>query len=97
MPSSTCQAPACTRHRQFYRNASDSAVDLDHDGHAVRRNATRRDQVNIAFGTGEVTGEFVRDTVCLTPGAVVNPRKDCTELRVILASEMTKAGRKIAG
>ena len=53
VPSSTCQAPACTRHRQFYRNESDSAVDLDHDGNAVRKNATRRDQVNIAFGTGE--------------------------------------------
>ena len=34
-------------------NASDSAVDLDHDGNRVKKNATRRDQVNIAFGTGE--------------------------------------------
>jgi len=90
VPSATCLSPACTRHRQFYRNASDSAVDLDHDGNPVKKNATRRDQVNIAFGTGEVTGEFVRETVCLTPGAIHTPRKDCTELRVILASEMTK-------
>ena len=90
VPSATCLSPACTRHRQFYRNASDSAVDLDHDGNPVKKNATRRDQVNIAFGTGEVTGEFVRETVCLTPGAIHAPRKDCTELRVILASEMTK-------
>ena len=43
-----------TRHRQFYRNMSDSAIDLDHDGNPVKKNATRRDQVNIAFGTGEV-------------------------------------------
>jgi len=90
VPSATCLSPACTRHRQFYRNESDSAVDLDHDGNPVKKNATRRDQVNIAFGTGEVTGEFVRETVCLTPGAIHAPRKDCTELRVILASEMTK-------
>lgn len=34
-------------------NESDSAVDLDHDGNPVKKNATRRDQVNIAFGTGE--------------------------------------------
>lgn len=33
---------------------SDSAIDLDHDGNPVKKNATRRDQVNIAFGTGEV-------------------------------------------
>lgn len=90
VPSATCLSPACTRHRQFYRNMSDSAIDLDHDGNPVKKNATRRDQVNIAFGTGEVTGEFVRETVCLTPGAMETPRKDCTELRVILASEMTK-------
>lgn len=37
-------------------NASDSAVDLDHDGNPVQKNATRRDQVNIAFGTGEAGG-----------------------------------------
>eukprot|EP00434_Breviolum_minutum_P027440 symbB.v1.2.024260.t1/scaffold2277.1/size96038/3 len=97
VPSATCLSPACTRHRQFYRNASDSAVDLDHDGNPVKKNATRRDQVNIAFGTGEVTGEFVRETVCLTPGAIHAPRKDCTELRVILASEMTKEGLKLLG
>lgn len=90
VPSATCLSPACTRHRQFYRNMSDSAIDLDHDGNPVKKNTTRRDQVNIAFGTGEVTGEFVRETVCLTPGAMETPRKDCTELRVILASEMTK-------
>lgn len=35
-------------------NMSDSAIDLDHDGNPVKKNATRRDQVNIAFGTGEV-------------------------------------------
>jgi hypothetical protein len=33
---------------------SDSAIDLDHDGNPVKKNTTRRDQVNIAFGTGEV-------------------------------------------
>ena len=38
-------------------NASDSATDLDHDGNPVKKNATRRDQVNIAFGTGEAVRE----------------------------------------
>ncbi|CAJ1352513.1 unnamed protein product [Effrenium voratum] len=88
VPSATCRSETCARHHRFFRNASDSAVDLDHDGNPVKKNATRRDQVNIAFGTGEVTGEFVRDTVCLSPNTA--SRKDCTELRVILASEMTQ-------
>lgn len=99
VPSATCNTETCTRHRRFYRNESGTAVDIDHDGNPVKKNSTRRDQVNIAFGTGEVTGEFVRETVCLSPhepspstevAPLGSAGKDCTELRVILASEMTK-------
>eukprot|EP00931_Biecheleriopsis_adriatica_P031085 TRINITY_DN1825_c0_g1_i5.p1 TRINITY_DN1825_c0_g1~~TRINITY_DN1825_c0_g1_i5.p1 ORF type:complete len:450 (+),score=83.52 TRINITY_DN1825_c0_g1_i5:99-1448(+) len=100
VPSGNCHTETCTRHRRFFRNQSGTAVDIDHDGNPVQKNATRRDQVNIAFGTGEVTGEFVREQVCLSPrtpsagNELVVPgkdtRQDCTELRVILASEMTK-------
>mmetsp|Transcript_3432 Transcript_3432/g.6018 ORF Transcript_3432/g.6018 Transcript_3432/m.6018 type:complete len:442 (-) Transcript_3432:31-1356(-) len=94
VPSATCHTETCMRHRRFFRNESGTAIDIDHDGNPVKKNSTRRDQVNIAFGTGEVTGEFVRETVCLSPPstevALMGAGKDCTELRVILASEMTK-------
>lgn len=99
VPSGKCNTETCMRHRRYARNDSATAVDIDHDGQPIKKNATRRDQVNIAFGTGEVTGEFVRETVCLAPHADVSENalvapgqreKDCTELRVILASEMTK-------
>merc|ERR1719330_74611 len=65
LPSARCTTETCLKHSRFNRTKSVTAVDLDHDGHAVAPNAKVRDQVNIAYGTGEVTGEFVRETVCL--------------------------------
>lgn len=87
LPSMACRSPTCVRHRRFDKEASPSAVLINHKGLAVRPNATERDQVEVAFGTGEVSGEFVRETVCLGDAPSKN---DCTEVRVILASEMTQ-------
>lgn len=92
LPSATCETDTCMRHRRFDRRASSSAVDIDHEGAKVRADATERDQVAIAYGTGEVVGEFVRETVCLTErtGDVdMAQSPDCTVVRVILATEMT--------
>jgi len=53
-----------------------------------------RDQVAISFGTGEVTGEFISETVCLTEQ--FGDRQgddfpaDCAKARVILADQMTE-------
>jgi len=53
-----------------------------------------RDQVAISFGTGEVTGEFISETVCLTEqfGDLQgdNSPADCAKARVILADQMTE-------
>ncbi|CAE8742429.1 unnamed protein product [Polarella glacialis] len=96
VPSTACETETCLRHRRYSRGLSSSAEDIDHHGRNVLANATHRDQVEIAFGTGEVTGEFVRETVCLSgksgggdPGSS-QPAQECTSLRVILATQMTK-------
>ena len=94
LPSSTCVTETCAKHRRFDRHASATSVDLDHEGRAVRADAPERDQVAIAYGTGEVTGEFVRETLCLAkhPESEVpvdGESKDCVQLRVITATEMT--------
>lgn len=92
LPSATCETETCMKHRRFDRRASASSVDLDHEGRAVRPDATERDQVAIAYGTGEVTGEFVRETVCLAKHSeepVTGESQDCVRIRVITATEMT--------
>lgn len=83
LPSSTCNSTVCRRHRRFDRRASATSTDINHDGAVVQENASERDQVAIAYGTGEVTGEFVRETVCLGDAG-------CASMRVVLATEMTQ-------
>lgn len=64
VPSMMCTSETCRIHRRYDRQASRYAVDVDHDGTRVLPGAPR-DQITVAFGTGEVTGQFVNDRFCL--------------------------------
>lgn len=93
VPSVRCASNTCLQHKRYDRHLSSSAVDLDHSGAAVPSNAEDRDQVSIAFGTGEVLGDFVREQVCLTKqddnrSATLAP--ECVQVRLITAVEMTE-------
>jgi len=93
LPSSKCSTETCMKHHRYNRSASESAVDIGHSGRQVAANARVRDQVNIAYGTGEVTGEFVRETICLTDHSndqLILKSQECMRLRVITATELTK-------
>lgn len=93
LPSTSCPSPSCTKHRRYNRTASSSAVDIEYDGSLLSPDATERDQVSIAFGTGEVLGEFVKEVVCLgqVPDAgEITTGPNCVDLRVVLASKMTE-------
>lgn len=103
VPSSKCQSGACALHQLYDRNASTSAVDLDHDGKEVPAGSDEQDQVSVAFGTGEIVGEFSRETVCFraqdadsgdqgasgAAATAVHWRSDCIRVRTIFATEMT--------
>mmetsp|Transcript_90176 Transcript_90176/g.291821 ORF Transcript_90176/g.291821 Transcript_90176/m.291821 type:complete len:449 (-) Transcript_90176:87-1433(-) len=94
VPSAKCLSEPCATHRRYERNVSASAIDIDHDGGEVPWDTEERDQVAIAFGTGEIVGEFARETVCLTnhlgQGSDDALRSaDCTRARVIFATELT--------
>lgn len=105
IPSADCQARTCRIHRRFERKLSELAIDVDYDG-AVVKPGQPRDQITVSFGTGEVTGEFVQDTLCLGPKTLTRPlddiaakndssypelqEVDCVKLRVVLANEMTQ-------
>uniref|UniRef100_A0A7S2J1H8 Peptidase A1 domain-containing protein n=1 Tax=Alexandrium andersonii TaxID=327968 RepID=A0A7S2J1H8_9DINO len=64
VPSQACISETCTIHRRYNRELSAHAVDVDYDGSPVTPGAPR-DQITVAFGTGEVTGQFVNDRLCL--------------------------------
>ena len=50
-------------HRSFRRFEGETAIDIEHDG--TPTSSADRDMITINFGTGEVTGIFVQDHVCL--------------------------------
>jgi len=64
VPSQACGSETCTIHTRYRRDLSLHAVDVDYDGTPVAPGAPR-DQITVAFGTGEVTGQFVNDRLCL--------------------------------
>lgn len=102
LPSEECQEGPCAFHKRFRPAASVSTVDVNGDGSPASE-TSRRDQVSIGYGTGEIRGDFAREVVCLgqPPGAYADratssQRKlwgplppHCTEARVVLAREMT--------
>mmetsp|Transcript_7992 Transcript_7992/g.18398 ORF Transcript_7992/g.18398 Transcript_7992/m.18398 type:complete len:495 (-) Transcript_7992:23-1507(-) len=85
LPSIGCTSETCMNHRRYDRTVSEGAVDIDHTGTAVHSSDAQRDQLAISFGTGEVLGEFVRDSICLGPR-----NEDCVEANMVIAKKMTE-------
>lgn len=92
LPSTACDTESCRRHNRYDFSASKSAKAIDHTGQEVTADAGERDQVAITFGTGEVSGDFVQETFCLTKhaGGFEDLPQDCTTVRVIAATQMTQ-------
>jgi len=92
VPASTCTSEACETKQGFNMSASQSAMAINANGAPVPRGELC-DQVDIGFGTGEITGEFVRDTVCLglpsEEGGVVQGGQTCLETNVVMAVQMS--------
>jgi len=64
VPSVMCKTKTCQKHRRYRRRASQTATDIEVDGVPVIP-GNSRDQLTVSFGTGEITGVFVHDIVCL--------------------------------
>lgn len=76
LPSTYCRSETCKAHTRYSRRASLHGRDIDFDGSTVMPGHPR-DQITISFGTGEVSGVFVEDHVCLRlkgDGVDVQPR-----------------------
>eukprot|EP00928_Gymnodinium_smaydae_P002782 TRINITY_DN11007_c0_g1_i1.p1 TRINITY_DN11007_c0_g1~~TRINITY_DN11007_c0_g1_i1.p1 ORF type:complete len:504 (+),score=118.20 TRINITY_DN11007_c0_g1_i1:82-1512(+) len=82
VPSTSCSAVTCQKHRRFNASASASAIEVDFDGVPIAASPAStaaseesendeddedRDVVAISYGTGEVLGNFYSEVVCLQP------------------------------
>merc|ERR1719311_1312001 len=67
LPSKECTDEACTSHKRFDPTLSATSMQVayaDQPNTPVAADGTR-DVVTITFGTGEMSGVYVRDNVCL--------------------------------
>jgi len=94
VPAASCDSEACLVHKRFNTSASDSAIPINVDGAPVPTGKLC-DQVDISFGTGQITGEFVRDKVCLGFPSDANlddedaQPQTCLEMNVLTAVKMS--------
>lgn len=94
VPSVKCKTNACSTHRTYNVSNSPSGYRVNTDGSPP---VSKTDEVSVTFGTGEISGDFARDVVCvgLTStdrgvGSLAEmPRHKCTELSLITATEMS--------
>merc|ERR1719498_652639 len=81
LPGKECSDEACTSHKRFDSSLSKSAVNIafaDEPDKPVDKGGDR-DVVTITFGTGEMSGVFVKDQICV--GSI------CTHGNVVVATE----------
>jgi hypothetical protein len=91
LPSTACYSETCARHRRFNRAASPTALDVEYDGTPIKPDAVERDQVAIAFGTGEVVGEFVEEAICVGSPSPSNDRLASPEPSSLEPNSTTEA------
>jgi hypothetical protein len=100
VPSIACEKEACTMHRRYNHALSGIAQEIEHDGTPIKPGEAR-DQITVAFGTGEVTGQFAHDRLCLDVAAsasddtaVTAPAEaappGCVDMRLVTATEMSE-------
>mmetsp|Transcript_58872 Transcript_58872/g.108732 ORF Transcript_58872/g.108732 Transcript_58872/m.108732 type:complete len:410 (+) Transcript_58872:208-1437(+) len=68
VPGSTCTSEACQVHRMFNRSASSTVSDIFCDG-SLRTHNEVPDEITITFGTGSISGQCLRDDICVGDAA----------------------------
>jgi hypothetical protein len=100
LPALECEAPSCLVHARYDIGGSSTSMSVDSEGNEVKTGSG--DLVSIGFGTGEITGEFANDIVCLAGedrgelaynevGLVEEPpeQSGCAKLNIVIAVNMS--------
>jgi len=79
IPSIECTDEACVSHNRYASSKSSTATEMAFaDGNTPADENSERDVVTITFGTGQISGMFVQDNVCL--GSI------CTKAMLVTAT-----------
>jgi len=89
LPSSACQSETCLKHNRYDEMSSLSAYPIEHDGSRLPKGKISAHSVSITFGTGQVSGTFVREKACL--GATDDPEKWCPSINMVVANQMSES------
>eukprot|EP00405_Crypthecodinium_cohnii_P026045 CAMPEP_0206490802 /NCGR_PEP_ID=MMETSP0324_2-20121206/44418_1 /ASSEMBLY_ACC=CAM_ASM_000836 /TAXON_ID=2866 /ORGANISM="Crypthecodinium cohnii, Strain Seligo" /LENGTH=565 /DNA_ID=CAMNT_0053971473 /DNA_START=197 /DNA_END=1890 /DNA_ORIENTATION=- len=69
LPTIKCSEEVCSRHRRYRSQSSSSSVQLAYEDDTVlQAGQTERDTTSITYGTGKLTGEYLRDSICFGYG-----------------------------
>jgi len=89
LPTIKCSDEVCTRHRRFRSEASASSVQLAYeDDTPLAKGQSDRDTTSITYGTGKLTGEYIRDKICF--GLGVEKGQVCTESNFLGVTQESK-------
>jgi hypothetical protein len=86
VPSSDCVNETCVEHKRYNASTSTSSLAINVDGSPVPEDELC-DQVTIGYGTGMITGEFVKEVVC--PGGKTDDGTGCMEVNIVTAVDMS--------
>jgi hypothetical protein len=97
VPSMYCHSAACKKHKRYKRSASVTASDIDGMGRPVDPKGGR-ETITVEFGSGEVSGAFTDDAVCVGRNEPIARHqateetlpRGCTRLRFITTTEMSE-------
>jgi hypothetical protein len=77
LPTVKCNDEVCARHHRYRSESSTSALQLAYDDDTpLEKGQTDRDTTSIVYGTGKLTGEYIRDKVCF--GFGISKGQACT-------------------
>eukprot|EP00931_Biecheleriopsis_adriatica_P052286 TRINITY_DN30404_c0_g1_i1.p1 TRINITY_DN30404_c0_g1~~TRINITY_DN30404_c0_g1_i1.p1 ORF type:complete len:516 (-),score=80.94 TRINITY_DN30404_c0_g1_i1:45-1592(-) len=68
LPTLKCSDEACEDHHRFSSGASRSAIQIALEDGTPLKSGQDRDTTTITYGTGKLTGEYIRDKLCLRRG-----------------------------
>lgn len=79
LPTVKCSEDVCVRHKRFQSKMSKTSVQLAYEDETpLEAGQTDRDTTSITYGTGKLTGEYVRDGVCM--GQTNSDKKICASV-----------------
>lgn len=70
----------------YNESKSETAIPIEHDGSELPRGSVSQHSVSITFGTGKVTGTFVKDMACLKG---VENDLGCGTVNMVVANDMS--------